>query len=712
MSNIWIQILNMSLSASFVALAVMVIRFPLRKAPKVYSYALWAVVFFRLVCPFSIALPVSAVPVEPQSIPQNIAYAESPAIESGVPVIDDTVNDIMASSLPAATTENSGNPIKTAVTAGAYLWLGVALGLVVYGIIGYTRLKYRLRTAVRLHDRVYETDRIKTPFVLGFLRPYIYVPTGLEPKELEYVLAHEQTHIRRFDHLIKPLAFLVTAVHWFNPLVWLSYALMIRDMELSADESVMKHYDGDVRTAYAGSLLALAVKGSGFFTPLAFGEIGVKDRVKNVLSYKKPALWVSIAAILVVAALTFFLVVDKEKESNVDNVAQTVYTTSYDSVSISDLSDMMGFKTTNSFESDDSRPVAYIDTAIKTSTPTEETPDLDSNLFNSYDITLSGTSGEATCTLYYDSLYQEAYIEKADGLFETGEDFGRYVDSLFENTGMDFNVDKDDAALFEKYGWTLDYQINSIKLKMGDIDSLSAFDAGTYYFAYHNGLSKDIGLDMSAYANKKVDVTIYRIHESMPQEFQPTQDCRGIVVKSGGKTIGAFISAGRHSTFAACSLNGKSFEEATGETVETWLSNNVQANATEKKMSQLQPEEVIEAYFKALDDQDLQATEACVAKETLLDNLSANLLNRDLFLKVVSLPLIDSDLYPESPFENLKSAKFIKAEPSYSDNVYAVTVDLEYKKTISIENGEQTWDCTMVYESPETGWKIVEFGQG
>ncbi len=451
-------------------------------------------------------------------------------------------------------------------------------------------------------------------------------------------------------------------------------------------------------------------KTHGFFTPLAFGEIGVKDRVKKVLRYKKPAVWVSIAALLAVAAGTLFLVTGKETE----NIAETAYTTSYDSVSVTDLSDMMGFKTTDHFQSDAPQAVAYIDTAIKTGTATEtaKTPDLESNTFQSYAITLTGGNGEANCTLYYDDLYDEAFIEKDGGLFETGEDFGRYVDSLFENTGMDFNLNKDDTALFEEYGWTLDYQISETKIRMGNIKSLSAFDANTYYFAFHNVLSKDIGLDMSAYSGKNVTATIYRIHESMPAEFSPIRSCRGIVVKSGGKTVGAFISAGRHDTFSACSLKSNSFESVMGETVDTWLSNSIQADATEKEMSQLSPEEVIKRYMKALDAQDLQAAEACISKKTLLKQLSANLLNQDLFQQVIFLPLIDADPNAKSTFENLKSAKLIEIGPSYDSDVFAVTVDMESRETITVESGVQTWNCTMVYESPETGWKIVGFGQG
>lgn len=197
--------------------------------------------------------------------------------------------------------------------------------------------------------------------------------------------AHERTHIRRLDYLIKPLAFLVTSVHWFNPIVWFSYALMVKDMELSADESVMKHYDFDIRRGYASSLLSLSVKKSGLLSPLAFGETGVKERVKNVLNYKKPAFWVSVTAIVIVSVVSISLIVSQQTKgapvnpSNPSNVSssdltgtsEAAYTTEYDSVKISFLSENEGFQSSNTFEATDPHVVAYIDSTIRASTPSK-----------------------------------------------------------------------------------------------------------------------------------------------------------------------------------------------------------------------------------------------------------------------------------------------------------------------------------------------------
>ena len=308
MSGLFIQILNMSISASFVALAVLLIRLLLKKAPKKYAYMLWAVVFFRLICPFTIEMPVSAVPIQPQTIPTNIVYSENQIIQSGLPIVDNVFN-------------NNKNTAKMTLRVGMAIWFAGILSLVSYGIIKYLRLYKKVRTAIRTKDNVYETDQIKTPFVLGFIHPKIYVPVGLYDQELQYIKLHEQTHIKRLDYLVKPFAFLVATIHWFNPLAWVAYALMTRDMELSADDYVMKQSDTDIRSVYSNSLLYLSAKKSGLLNPLAFGETGVSMRIKNVLKYKKPALLISVVAVaIVITASVLLLGNTTANKTDADNV--------------------------------------------------------------------------------------------------------------------------------------------------------------------------------------------------------------------------------------------------------------------------------------------------------------------------------------------------------------------------------------------------------
>ena len=325
MSVIFVEILNLSLSAGFVASVIILIRLLMKKAPKKYSYALWAVVFFRLICPFTLELPVNAVPVQPLTIPRSIIYnnetaavqSNESAINNDVPTVDNAATTI-DSAIKTFDTANvkpsspvnpvtSATPVQIALEIGTYVWLTGALALLLYGAISYLQLKKKVCTAIRTYDNIYETDQINTPFTLGFIRPKIYLPVGINEKQLQYIIEHEKKHIKRRDYLTKPLAFLVASIHWFNPLAWTSYILMARDMELSVDEYVMKSSEEDIRGEYSYSLLSLSVRKSRLISPLAFGETGVKQRVKNVLSYKKPAFWVSLCAIVVVITASLLL---------------------------------------------------------------------------------------------------------------------------------------------------------------------------------------------------------------------------------------------------------------------------------------------------------------------------------------------------------------------------------------------------------------------
>lgn len=297
MEDVFLTILNMSLTTSYVILFIILVRLPLKKAPKVISYALWSVAAFRLLCPFSFESILSLVPMNTSPIPQNIAYQQMPHINSGITAIDTYVN----SSLPAPIVGASANPLQIYTGIGEDIWLLGIVVMLIYSVVSVLILKSRLKSARHTEYGIYEADDLKTPFVLGLFRPRIFVPAGLSAEEKSYIIRHEQTHIRRFDHIIKLFAFLVLSIHWFNPLVWIAFVLMGTDMELSCDERVIKDMGGDIKKAYSASLLSLAtetriINGS----PLAFGEGNVRGRIKNVLNYKKPAFWIVIVAVIAV----------------------------------------------------------------------------------------------------------------------------------------------------------------------------------------------------------------------------------------------------------------------------------------------------------------------------------------------------------------------------------------------------------------------------
>ena len=297
MTDGFLTILNMSLTAGYVILFILLIRLPLKKAPKVISYAFWSVAAFRLLCPFSFESILSLIPMNTSPIPQNIMYQQTPQINSGITAVDSFVNRF----LPAPVATQSANPLQTYAQIGSYIWLlGIAV-MLTYSIVSVLLLKSSLKRAQSLEGNLYEADNLKTPFVLGVFRPRIFIPAGLSEEEKSYIIRHEQTHIRRLDHIIKPFAFLVLSIHWFNPLVWIAFVLMGTDMELSCDERVLKEMGVNIKKAYSASLLSLATEKriiNG--CPVAFSEGNVRGRIKNVLNYKRPAFWAMTAAVIAV----------------------------------------------------------------------------------------------------------------------------------------------------------------------------------------------------------------------------------------------------------------------------------------------------------------------------------------------------------------------------------------------------------------------------
>lgn len=302
---LFLQILNMSFTASFVIVFVLLARILLKKSPKVLSYTLWSVVLFRLVCPFSFESVLSLLPANTNPIPSDIGMMAVPQINTGLPALNNAVN----SNLPAATPAASVNPVQIWIFAGRVLWLAGIAVLLIYSLAMLLQLTKKLKNAVHDRDNIYLSDQIDTAFVLGAFRPKIYLPSYLGDTQRDYILLHEQTHIRRLDHIVKLAGFFVLLLHWFNPLVWIAFYASGKDMEMSCDEAVVKKLGNGVKKDYSTSLLSLAtgrkIVGG---TPLAFGEGDTRGRIKNVLNYKKPAFWVvvlsAIAAVSVGVGLT------------------------------------------------------------------------------------------------------------------------------------------------------------------------------------------------------------------------------------------------------------------------------------------------------------------------------------------------------------------------------------------------------------------------
>lgn len=302
LDRLFLSVLNMSITASFVIFGVLLVRFFLKKAPKIFSYALWAIVLFRLICPFSFESAVGLLPVNTTPIPQDIIYQAQPQIDTGIPGINNSINPL----LPAPPqTVTSVNPLQIWVFIGSRIWLAGMAVLLIYSMLQLVRLKRRLMGATPLEGNIYLADHAASPFVMGFIRPNIYLPSSMAAGEQAFIIAHEQCHLKRLDHIVRMLAFIALTLHWFNPLVWLAFVLSGKDMEMSCDETVIKKMGSDIRAEYSQSLLRFAAgKKPMTGTPLAFGEGDTKDRVKNVMHYKKPVLWVSIAAAAAVVCIS------------------------------------------------------------------------------------------------------------------------------------------------------------------------------------------------------------------------------------------------------------------------------------------------------------------------------------------------------------------------------------------------------------------------
>ncbi|QHI71640.1 M56 family metallopeptidase [Aminipila terrae] len=328
LENLFLHILNMSITASYITLFVILARFLLKKSPKIFSYALWSVVLFRLICPFSFTSVFSFLHVfgmgsgKMEYIPSEIGTMALPQVNTGIKSMDSTIN----SSLPAALPEASYNPMQIIIFVLSVLWVIGVAAIFVYSIISYVKLKHKVCTAIRIENNVYETGSISSPFVLGIIKPKIYLPADIDQKQRTYILMHEQTHINRRDHLIKPLAFLSLCLHWFNPLVWISFVLMTKDMEMSCDESVLKKLGTNIKKDYSSSLLSMALNNHRINAiPLAFGESNVKMRIKNILDYKKPGIFLMVM-LAAFCTIVIFVCISNPKETDIPATVNPIQT--------------------------------------------------------------------------------------------------------------------------------------------------------------------------------------------------------------------------------------------------------------------------------------------------------------------------------------------------------------------------------------------------
>ena len=315
MAAVFLKLLNLSISASWLVLAVLVLRLGSKRSPKWMNVLLWGIVALRLVLPFSIESALSLIPSAETVSPAAVQFDPAPTITSGVSVIDNAVNPSLSEHF-AAVPGMSVNPLYVWTEIAGWVWL-IGLGaMLLYALVSYLRLRRRVSVSLPIQENIYLCDAISSPFILGIVKPRIYLPSGLDEVQRQNVLAHEQAHLARYDHWWKPLGFALLAVYWFNPLLWLAYALLCRDIELACDERVIRTMDKSAVKTYSTVLLACSMPHKAVIScPLAFGEVGVKERVRNALHYKKPAFWVVAASAIVCIAVAVCFLTNPEHET-------------------------------------------------------------------------------------------------------------------------------------------------------------------------------------------------------------------------------------------------------------------------------------------------------------------------------------------------------------------------------------------------------------
>ena len=307
MAAVFLKLLNLSISASWLVLAVLVLRLVSKRSPKWMNVLLWGMVALRLMLPFSIESALSLIPSAETLSPEVVRFDPAPTITSGVEFIDNAVNPSLSESFAAAPLA-SVNPLYVWTYLAGWVWL-IGLGaMLLYALVSYLRLRRRVSVSLCVRENIYLCDAISSPFILGVVKPRIYLPSGLDEVQRQNVLSHERAHLARRDHWWKPLGFALLAVYWFNPVLWLAYTLLCRDIELACDERVIRTMDESAVKTYSTVLLACSIPRKAVITcPLAFGEVGVKERVRNALHYKKPAFWIVVASavVCIVVAVCF-----------------------------------------------------------------------------------------------------------------------------------------------------------------------------------------------------------------------------------------------------------------------------------------------------------------------------------------------------------------------------------------------------------------------
>ena len=314
MVNIFTEIINMSITASYIVPLIILLRLLFKKAPKWIMVLLWSFVAIRLLCPFSVESIFSLIPqrdIAPTIVYQN----ETIGTVYEYPAISQAINGSLT-----ANVGDSVEPMQIIMFAASIIWIIGMAAMLIYSVISFAVIKKRVGEAVLLKDNIWLCDRVATPFILGIIKPRIYIPSSVDKRDFRYVIAHEKAHLKRLDHLWKPIGFLLLCVYWFNPLMWVSYILLCRDIELACDEKVISELGNEVKKPYSEALVNCSVsKNRVSACPLAFGENGIKSRIKSVLSYKRAGIIITAVSLSVVLIVALCFLTNPEMNGEVYN---------------------------------------------------------------------------------------------------------------------------------------------------------------------------------------------------------------------------------------------------------------------------------------------------------------------------------------------------------------------------------------------------------
>lgn len=307
MSELFLRLLNMSITAGYLVFAVLLARLFLKKSPKWISCLLWGIVALRLLLPITIESPLSLIP-SAEVIPQNITTSTAPALQSGIPMVNNAINPMMTQGVI-----QSGNIWESVLSVASVVWVIGMAGILLYGIVSYLILQWQIRARIQIQDGVYICDEVSSPFIFGFFRPKIYLPSGLDAETTGYVLLHEKIHLRRKDHWWKPLGYFLLAIYWFNPLLWVAYILLCRDIEQSCDEKVISQMNAREKQGYSLALVSCSQQRRMITVcPVAFGQVSVKTRIKAIVSYKKPSFWILLSSMVLCVVISVCFLTNPE----------------------------------------------------------------------------------------------------------------------------------------------------------------------------------------------------------------------------------------------------------------------------------------------------------------------------------------------------------------------------------------------------------------